>query len=125
MILIILFILLISIIMFNLLIAILSNIFQKIIERSNAEHTYIIYNNYEFKKFNKKWYFLILLPSPFNILNFILILFSFLNKKKVNFYFGRIVFLMYFMLWLLAFNVINFTLFCPLAYFKTFYYLIK
>ena len=70
----------------NLLIAILSNTFSKMSERSNMEYSNILYDSFKKKKNDKNFGVLIFFPAPLCAINFLVIPFLIFKRtrQKIN-----------------------------------------
>ena len=110
-----------SMIMINLLIAILSNTYSKVIDKSQMEHSLILYDYYVKMKFDKLIGSIILFPPPFNIIP---IIFSpiiiFFKNYKVNRFLEKLAYIPHFFVCFFIYNIICLIIFNPLAYFKVF-----
>ena len=75
-----------NIVLMNLLIAILSNTFSKMSERSSMEYSNILYDSYKKNKFDKNFGVFVLFPPPFCAINFLILPFMFFKniRKKLN-----------------------------------------
>ena len=73
-----------NICLFNLIIAIVTNLFNKVEEKAEAENRAKLILTHERIKWDEEYGLLILLPSPLNIISLILIPFLFLNKDNFS-----------------------------------------
>ena len=71
-----------NIILLNLLIAILSNTYNKIMERSNMEYALIVFKDYNTKRIDKYFSFMMLFPAPINIFSFLISPYLLKSKSK-------------------------------------------
>ena len=81
-----------NIILFNLIVGIVDNLFDQYHEQSEAESRAKLILAHERKKWDKNYGLMILFPSPFNIFSIILfpiLIFSGDNKQKLNFIFSK------------------------------------
>ena len=103
-----------NICLFNLIIAIVTNLFNKVEEKAEAENRAKLILTHERIKWDEEYGLLILLPSPLNIISLILIPFLFCirdEKKRFNwmfskfcyFFIGIIIFIYLFLLGIIVF----------------------
>lgn len=111
----------VAIILFNLLIAILSNTYCKMIERGNMEYGHILYKTKRNKKYNKNYGGLILFPSPINFLLYFS-LFNYLlsNNQRINNLIVKIGYSFILILFTLVFIITHLVL-IPASWLKVFY----
>ncbi|KAL4468506.1 hypothetical protein ABPG74_005009 [Tetrahymena malaccensis] len=76
------FLVLVNVILLNLLIAILNTRYEKTMQQSEMEFSLVVYNDYINSRFNPIYMSMISLPPPFNILNFIFGIVSFITKSR-------------------------------------------
>ncbi|KAL4496113.1 hypothetical protein ABPG72_015535 [Tetrahymena utriculariae] len=76
------FLVVVNVILLNLLIAILNTRYEKTMQQSEMEYSLVVYNDYINSRFNPIYMSMISLPPPFNILNFIFGLVSFITKSR-------------------------------------------
>ena len=82
-----------NIMLFNLIVGIVDNLFDQYHEKSEAESRAKLILAHERKKWDKNYGLIILFPSPFNIFSILLfpiIIFSGDNKQKLNILFSKI-----------------------------------
>ena len=107
------------VILLNLLIAILSNAYSIINQRSNVENANILYENYLLRKPNKYYSALIALPPPFNVLTIFFSPFVILKKSStLNKTFMMIGFSFFLPFYLIIYLFINIFLIIPLCWIK-------
>ena len=98
-----------TIILFNLLIAILSNTYTNMIEKGNMEYGYVLYQNKKYKKYDKKYGALILFPAP---LNLFLVPFIFNYLKNPNEFLNMLLVKFGYILMLLLFSILFIVINC-------------
>jgi len=107
------------VIMLNLLVAILSNTYQTINERSTVETASILYENYLIRKPDKCHSALIALPPPFNILTVLFSPFLILSKNhKLNKFLLLIGYSFYLIPCFIIFVCINLLVVIPFCWIK-------
>lgn len=102
--------------MLNLIIAILTNVYENLVDRVDAEYNSILINYYNRYRWNSKYGFLILLPAPFTLLTILFapfVIFS-SNREKWNTIFSRIGFLIYGIPQFLLYAVVTLLIIVPL-----------
>lgn len=102
--------------MLNLIIAILTNVYENLVDRVDAEYNSILINYYNRYRWNSKYGFLILLPAPFTLLTILFapfVIFS-SNREKWNTIFSRIGFLIYGIPQFLLYAVVTLFIIVPL-----------
>ncbi|EAR90628.2 polycystin cation channel protein (macronuclear) [Tetrahymena thermophila SB210] len=77
------FLVVVNVILLNLLIAILNTRYEKTMQQSEMEYSLVVYNDYINSRFNPIYMSMISLPPPFNILNFIFGIISFITKSRI------------------------------------------
>jgi len=92
-----LFLLLTSVLLLNLLIAILSNVYETLVERVDGEYRAILVQNYHKWKWNEDYGILILLPSPLSVIVavFVPVLLVSSNPRKWNYFFSKVFYVLY------------------------------
>ena len=109
-----------AIILLNLLIAILSNTYATIIDRSNMEFAQILLTAHANKHLNKYYGFLIILPPPLCIVNLVFLpLIPLIKKpKKFNNFLIKGFYLIIWLTFFLIFNAVSLSIVIPLAWVK-------
>lgn len=111
-----------NIILLNLLIAILSNTYANMAERSDMIYGLTVFKDYIEKKFNKYFFYLICLPPPINSLNAIFIPFSFFMKdEKLNNFVVNICYFIGVLIPMFAFYLLGSIILILISYILMFY----
>ena len=114
----------VTIILFNLLIAILSNTYSKMIERGSVEYGYILYMTKKLKKYNKQYGALILFPAPLHAPLFLLTI-NYMkdSNQSCNALVVKIGYIFILIIFLLIFSICNLIL-IPLCWIKVIFEII-
>lgn len=121
-----------AIMLINLLIAVLSNVYDELSKQVDASHRAILINYYENIKWNKYFGYTILLPNPLNIVNLftlpIQIIFGF-NKTNKQKTFNKILCKIYYSIFYFPFILVIFVIYSliifPFCYLKCVFLCIK
>lgn len=112
-----------GIMLVNLLIALLSNVYRALSIEVDASHRSVLISFNRRYKWNKEYGFLILLTTPFNIINFFVLPIFFLLRRKyslrhLNLKISKIYFLIFYFPFMILLSVIYNLCLIPLAYLK-------
>ena len=108
-----------NIILLNLLIAILTNSYEKTIERSTLEHSLVIYSEYKLQRPHKCFSSLVQFPPPFNVLSMAAFpLLVFCKSEKVNNFVLEHGFRFYNLVLGLILIIVNTLVFVPVAWIR-------
>ena len=116
-----------NIILFNLIVGIVSNLFDQYYEKAEAESRAKLVLAHERKRWDKNYGLLILFPSPFNIISIIfypILIFSGENKENLNLLFSKLCYglvALFIFLYMLILGILSF----PLALFTSLYHSTK
>ena len=112
-----------GILLINLLIALLSNVYQELSRVVEASHRAVLIQYFRIYKWDKNYGFLIFLTSPFNLINFLVLPFTFFSSKedlpKTNLSICKVYYVLYLIPIVLIYMIYSFVL-LPFCFLKGF-----
>jgi hypothetical protein len=111
-----------SMVLMSILTALQVSVFKQYNRLANALHRISLIRYYKRYKWDKKFGFLIFLPTPLNVISLIVFPFVFkFNTKRLNLIICKIYFCLFYFPWIFIFQTLGEIIFIPICYFKAFF----